>query len=237
MIVAIIPARGGSKRIPRKNIRPFVGKPIIVYSIETALTCGIFERVVVSTEDEEIAEVARAAGAETPFIRPINLADDHAGTNAVVKHAIDWLSQRGSAVSTACCIYPTAPFVTVADLRRGYERLGDGDKRFVFSATTFAFPIQRAIRLLPEGGVCPFFPEWIDHRSQDLETAYHDAGQFYWGQAEAFRLELPVFATHSAPVVLPRFRVMDIDTIEDWSHAELMFASLMSADIGASREK
>jgi N-acylneuraminate cytidylyltransferase len=223
MIVAVIPARGGSKRIPRKNIRPFAGKPIIAYSIGAAQQSGLFDRIIVSTDDEEIATVARAYGAETPFLRPPELADDFAGTNEVVAHALRWLSDNGTPAQLACCIYATAPFVTAASLTLGHDTLRASDKAFAFSVTSFDFPIYRAIRLLPEGGVAPCFPQFIERRSQDLEDAYHDAGQFYWGRAAAFMEGLPLFDAHSAPVILPRHRVQDIDTQEDWERAEKMY--------------
>jgi pseudaminic acid cytidylyltransferase len=226
MIVAVIPARGGSKRIPRKNIRPFAGKPIISYSIEAARACGLFDRIVVSTDDEEIAATARVFGADVPFMRPANLSDDYTGTNEVVAHALQWLSEHGAKAELACCLYATAPFVSAEDLRRGYDALIATAKSFAFSVTSFAFPVQRAIKLLPEGGVAPLFPQWIESRSQDLEEAYHDAGQFYWGRAGAFQSGLELFAAHSAPVLLPRHRVQDIDTLEDWERAELMYAGL-----------
>jgi pseudaminic acid cytidylyltransferase len=229
VIVAVIPARGGSKRIPRKNIRPFAGKPVIAYSIAAARDCGLFERIMVSTDDEEIASVARAWGAEAPFVRPARLSDDHTGTNAVTAHALDWLADLGQPATLACCIYATAPFITPADLRHGHAVLTGTGKSFVFSAARFAVPIQRALRILPDGGVSPFFPEWVECRSQDLEAAYHDAGQFYWGRAEAFRDGLPLFASHSAPIILPRHRVQDIDTPEDWAEAELTHAALAAA--------
>lgn len=226
MIVAVIPARGGSKRIPRKNIRPFAGKPIIAYSIAAARDCGLFDRIVVSTDDAEIAMVARDCGAETPFVRPPELSDDHTGTNAVTAHVLARLADSGQSFEFACCIYATAPFIQPDDLRRGYEALNNTGKSFAFSVTTYAFPIQRAIRQLPGGGVAPFFPQWIDCRSQDLEEAHHDAGQFYWGRAAAFCSGLPVFAAHSVAIVLPSYRVQDIDTPEDWQRAELMHAAL-----------
>lgn len=229
MIVAIIPARGGSKRIPRKNIRPFADKPIIAHSIGAALDAGIFDRIIVSTDDEEIAAVAHSWGAEVPFLRPHQLADDHAGTNEVVAHALEWLAAGGTPATLACCIYATAPFVTGYNLRRGFEILEDSGKEFAFSVTSFAFPIFRAIRLLADGGgVAPCFPEFIEARSQDLEEAYHDAGQFYWGKTSAFTNRLPLFASHSAPVILPRHLVQDIDTLEDWERAELMYAAWQS---------
>jgi pseudaminic acid cytidylyltransferase len=226
MIVAVIPARGGSKRIPRKNIRPFNGKPIIAYSIAAAMACGLFDRIIVSTDDAEIASVARGFGAETPFMRPAELSDDHTGTNAVIAHALAWLAAQGLPADIACGIYATAPFVTASDLQSGYDLLISAGKSFAFSVTKFEFSIQRAIRRTSDGGVAPFFPEWIDYRSQDLEEAYHDAGQFYWGLAEAFCRDIPLFAVRSAPVILPRYRVMDIDSLEDWTQAELMYVAL-----------
>jgi pseudaminic acid cytidylyltransferase len=226
MIVAVIPARGGSKRIPRKNIRPFNGKPIIAYSIAAAMACGLFDRIIVSTDDAEIASVARGFGAETPFMRPAELSDDHTGTNAVIAHALAWLAAQDLPADVACGIYATAPFVTASDLQSGYDLLISAGKSFAFSVTKFEFPIQRAIRRASDGGMAPFFPEWIDYRSQDLEEAYHDAGQFYWGRAEAFCRDFPLLAVHSAPVILPRYRVMDIDSLEDWTQAELMYVAL-----------
>jgi pseudaminic acid cytidylyltransferase len=230
MIVAVIPARGGSKRIPRKNIRPFAGKPIIAYSIATARQCGLFDRVIVSTDDEEIAGVARSFGAETPFRRPPELADDYIGTDPVTAHALTWLADHGQNAEFACCIYAAAPFLQTGDLRRGYEALVSTGKSFAFAVTTYDFSIQRAIHVLPGGGVEPFFPQWADHRSQDLEEAHHDAGQFYWGRAASFRAGLPGFAAHSVAIVLPRYRVQDIDTPEDWKRAELMYAALRDRD-------
>lgn len=232
MIVAIIPARGGSTRIPRKNIRPFAGKPIVAYSITAARDCGLFDRIIVSTDDEEISAVARQHGAETPFLRPPELSDDQTGTNEIAAHALSWLAANGHHSEIACCIYATAPFIRSEDLRRGYQALIDSGKSFAFSVTTFESAIQRAIRVVPGDGVEPFFPQWIECRSQDLEQAYHDAGQFYWGRAEAFRAGLPVFAAHSLPIVLPRHRVQDIDTIEDWERAELMHVAASGGRAG-----
>jgi N-acylneuraminate cytidylyltransferase len=227
MIIAVIPARGGSKRIPRKNLRLFAGKPIMAYSIEAARDARLFDRVVVSTDDEEIAATARAYGAETPFTRPAELSDDFTGTHAVAAHALTTLVDRAELDHTVvCCLYPTAPFVTPDDLRRGFDLLDRSGKSFVFAATTFAFPIQRALRALPDGGVAPFFPQWIESRSQDLEASCHDAGQFYWGRARAFCDGLPAFGSHAEAMILPRYRAMDIDTPEDWTQAELMYTAL-----------
>jgi pseudaminic acid cytidylyltransferase len=229
VIVAIIPARGGSKRIPGKNIRLFAGKPIIVYSIAAAQKCGLFDRIVVSTDDAEIAAVARDCGAETPFVRPPELSDEHTGTVAVTGHALTWLTEHGCDAELACCIYATAPFLTAEDLRRGHDVLIESGKTFAFSVTSFSFPIQRALRITPDGIVAAMHPQWIERRSQDLEEAHHDAGQFYWGRAKGFREKLSLYAGNAAPVVLPRYRVQDIDTVEDWRQAELMYGALMAA--------
>jgi N-acylneuraminate cytidylyltransferase len=225
MIVAIIPARGGSKRIPRKNVKEFAGKPIIAHSILAALGSGLFSRVIVSTDDEEIAEVGRRYGAETPFRRPAELSDEHTATVPVIAHAVDWLASRGQAPQIVCCIYATAPFLQPSDLDRGLNLLRERSKDFAFSATDFAFPIQRAFRLRADGNIAPFDPGAIAMRSQDLEAAYHDAAQFYWGKAQAFVDGLPIFSERSVAVLLPRHRVIDIDTEEDWILAELMYAA------------
>jgi N-acylneuraminate cytidylyltransferase len=223
MKLCVIPARGGSKRIPRKNIREFAGKPIIAHSIAAALGSRLFDRVMVSTDDAEIAEVARAHGAEIPFLRPANLADDFTGTNAVVRHALLWHREQGIDYVHACCVYATAPFVQADDLRRGFDLLVASTKAYAFSVTSFAFPIQRALRVTPGGTVEAMFPELACHRSQDLEHAYHDAGQFYWGRAQAFLDDLALFSPAAVPMILPRHRVQDIDTLEDWHRAELLY--------------
>lgn len=219
--IAVIPARGGSKRIPRKNIRAFHGRPMLAWPIDAAKACGLFSRIVVSTEDEEIAGVARSLGAETPFRRPAALADDHAPTPAVVRHALEAL---GGDIDDACCIYPTAPLLRAADLRRGFEMLtARADMSYALGVTSFAFPVQRAVRINASGGLAPLYPEHRDTRSQDLEPAYHDAGQFCWGRASAWLAGEPVFSERTLPVILPRRIVQDIDTAEDWETAELLF--------------
>lgn len=187
MKIAIIPARGGSKRIPRKNIKLFHGKPMIAYSIEAALESKCFDKVIVSTDDQEIAEISKSFGADVPFFRPVELSNDHATTMDVMHHSILWCEDHGMDIKALCCLYATAPFVTGHDLSQGYERLVQEDNvEYVFSATTFPFPIQRAIKLSKAGEVCMFNHENEFIRSQDLEEAYHDAGQFYWGRKKAF---------------------------------------------------
>jgi N-acylneuraminate cytidylyltransferase len=231
MRVAIIPARGGSKRIARKNIRLFAGRPIITYSIQTARASGLFDEVIVSTDDDEIAGIARKHGAEVPFRRPPDLADDHTTTIAVIQHALAWLGEQGREIDFACCIYATAPFLRVADLRDGLAKLLDSGRSFAFSVTSFESSIQRALRLRPDGALDAFAPEHRDTRSQDLEPAYHDAGQFYWGRAAAFREGRVLFSPESVPVILPRYLVYDIDTEEDWVRAELAYPALRAAGI------
>lgn len=226
MRVAVIPARGGSKRIPRKNVKDFCGKPMIAWSIEAARLSDCFSRIIVSTDDDEIAEVARHCGAEVPFIRPPELSDDHTATLPVIAHAIRQMAVLEWPPALTCCIYATAPFLQAADLQRGLQILLESGADYAFSVTSYAFPIQRAVRRLPSGRLGMFEPEHIGTRSQDLEEAYHDAGQFYWGRCSAWLAGTPIFSEHAAPVILPRHRVQDIDTPEDWVRAELMHASL-----------
>lgn len=227
MKIAIIPARGGSKRIPRKNVRPFAGKPLIAYSIEAARNSGLFDHIIVSTDDEEIAAIARQYGAETPFVRPPELSNDHATTVPVIRHAVQWVQEHLGPVELACCIYATAPFIQASALRAAHELLlAKQVQGYVFSATTFPFPIQRAFKLGPDGLVEMFHPENYNTRSQDLEEAYQDAGQFYWGSAESYLSGKIFFSTDSMAYVLPRHMVQDIDTPEDWQRAELMYDAL-----------
>ena len=221
--VAIIPARGGSKRIPRKNLKPFDGVPMIVRSIRTALDCGLFDQVVVSTDDEEIADVARAHGAQVPFVRPVELADDFTGTAAVIVHALSQLP----IFDYVCCIYATAPLLQARYLRQGHELLVQHpDKSFAFSVAGFGFPVQRALTLDEQGALTSLYPEFRNTRSQDLSEAYQDAGQFYWGRREAWLRGDVLFSPASLPVILPRHLVQDIDTLEDWKRAEYLYAAL-----------
>ncbi len=228
MKVAVIPARGGSKRIPRKNIRRFCGKPMIVWAIEVAMQSGCFDRIIVSTDDSEIAQVALAHGAEVPFVRPPALSDDYTGTIPVVAHAVQWQNTNGDSVKEVCCIYATAPFLLASDLQRGLQVLRESGADYAFSVTSYAFPIQRAIRCTTTGRVEMFSPQYFGARSQDLPGAYHDAGQFYWGTAAAWLEEKVIFGPAAAPVILPRHRVQDIDTPEDWTRAEWMFKAMQT---------
>lgn len=223
MNIAIIPARGGSKRIPRKNIKNFHGKPLIAYSIEAARKSNCFDRIIVSTDDLEIAEIAKSYGAEVPFLRPEEIADDFATTLDVMKHAVSWCQKNEMCVVNVCCIYATAPFLLPQYIQQGLKSLTTNSVKYAFSATSFPFPIQRAIKLGQNDQVNMFQPEHLNTRSQDLEEAYHDAGQFYWGTAEAFLEKAAFFAGHSIAIKLPRKRVQDIDTPEDWELAELLY--------------
>jgi len=229
--LAVIPARGGSKRIPRKNIKPFAGLPMIAWSIRAAIQSQCFDRIIVSTDDHEIAEVARAYGAEVPFMRPAELSDDHTSTIPVIAHAIDWMdTHEVCQVTTVCCIYATAPFVIATDIRKGLNTLNSEGCDYVFSVTSFASPIQRAFRMTRNNRIEMFYPELFNKRSQDLEVAWHDAAQFYWGRASAWLRGTPLFSHVSVPIILPRYRVQDIDTEQDWVRAEYMFNAMHHTD-------
>ncbi len=229
MKLAVIPARGGSKRIPGKNIKDFCGKPMISWSIAAAQASGLFDKIIVSTDDAEIAAVSTKWGAEVPFVRPTVLSDDHAGTIPVIAHAAQWAVDQGWNVAAVCCLYATAPFVLASDLQRGLEILDGGAWNYAFSVTEFPAPIFRAFRQTATGGVEMFFPEHFGTRSQDLPVAWHDAGQFYWGRPSAWIAGEKIFAGHSAAVSIPRWRVVDIDTQEDWDRAEIMAPAIRSA--------
>lgn len=227
MNVCVIPARGGSLRIPRKNIKEFFGKPMIAWSIEAAINSRCFDRIIVSTDNDEISDLAKKYQAEVPFMRPAELADDYASTTVVMAHAVQWLCDQGAAPANVCCVYATAPFLQAGDINRGLGTLINAGVDFAFSVTSYAFPIQRAMRITNDQRVEMFQPKCFDMRSQDLEEAWHDAGLFYWGTAAAWLSKKVIFSSNSAPIVLPRHRVQDIDTPEDWKRAELMFATLM----------
>jgi len=228
MTLCIIPARGGSKRIPKKNIRTFAGKPMIQWSIEAARKSECFEHIVVSTDCEDIAQIAEEAGASVPFRRPAELADDHASTMAVVTHAIQWANNQFTDLNDTqqpvCCLYATAPFVQAEDIRQGMSLLADNE--FVIPVTTFAHPIQRAVKVGPNGCLEMFDPVLYTARTQDLEEAWHDCGQFYWGTSHAWNLGRSPYEVKSCPLPIPRWRVQDIDTEEDWVAAEILYASL-----------
>jgi N-acylneuraminate cytidylyltransferase len=199
---------------------------MIAWSIEVAKTSGLFDHIIVSTDDIEVAEVAKKWGAEVPFMRPAELSDDFAGTTEVVAHAAQWALDKGLALEAVCCIYATAPFIQSDDLKRGIDALNSGDWAYAFAVTDFAAPIFRSFRENVDGGVEMFFPEFFATRSQDLPAALHDAGQFCWGDINAWIERKCVFDQHSTPILIPRWRVQDIDTEDDWKRAEFMFQAI-----------
>lgn len=227
MKIAVIPARGGSKRIPKKNIRLFMGRPIIEISIFAAKETEIFDKIIVSTDDVETAEIAKSAGADVPFIRPSYLSDDFTGTTEVISHATRWVIENGFAPTGVCCIYPAAPFITPLDIVQGWNDLISGDWAFTFPATEYPSTIFRSFQKNKWGGVEMFFPEKFNSRSQDLPIAMHDAGQFYWGRPESWLQDKKIFDAHSKPIIIPSWRVCDIDTMDDWSRAEIYYKCMI----------
>ena len=223
--VAIIPARGGSKRIPRKNIKLFHGLPLIAHSIKAALKSNLFDKVIVSTDDEEIAKIAKEYGSVVPFLRPKELSDDFTGTGAVVTHVLNYLNEQNQNYDFACTIYATAPFLNEKYLIEGFEKLQKSDAKVAFSCTSMPFPIQRTFKITQDERCEMFWPENFMKRSQDLEEAYQDAGQFYWEKINHDSKEI-TFGKDSIPIILPRYLVQDIDTHEDWIRAEFMYQAL-----------
>ena len=228
MNVCVIPARGGSKRIPRKNIKPFCGKPMIAWSIEAAKASQCFDQIIVSTDDHEIADIAREWGCEVPFMRPAELADDFASTPDVMQHAADWLNSQENKPLYICCVSATAPFMDPVKIRNGLEIIKQEDCEYAVSMTRFPSPIQRALRVTGDNRIEMFYPENFHKRSQELEAAYHDAGQFYWGKTSAWMSKKLLFSHDTAPIVLPEIQVQDIDTQGDWEIAELKYKVLHS---------
>lgn len=221
-VVAIIPARGGSKRIPRKNVKAFHGKPLIAYSIEVALSSKLFDDVIVSTDDKEIADIAQRYGARVPFIRPKELSDDYTGTGSVISHTLEYLKDQGEVFDYCCTLYATAPLLKIEYLIEGFKKLKESDAKNSFSVISMPFPIQRTFRITQENRCEMFWPEHFNKRSQDLEVAYQDAGQFYFSKLNEKPNEC-MFSSESVPIVIPRYLVQDIDTVEDWVRAEVMY--------------
>lgn len=222
--LCVIPARGGSKRIPRKNIKRFCGKPIIAYSIEAALQSNCFDKVIVSTDDQEIADIAIQYGAEVPFLRSKDLADDFTGTNAVVVDVIDYYYSNDIEFEAVACIYATAPFLNKSKIIEAMMLLENhSDIDYSVSVTKYLFPIQRSLKMLANNTLALREPKYANTRSQDLEVFYHDAGQIYCGRPSSFRDKLTVFESNVLPVILNTENVQDIDTIEDWTRAEILF--------------
>lgn len=232
MNVVIIPARGGSKRIPHKNIKPFCGQPMLAYPIQAALQSGVVDKVVVSTNDEDIAALARSYGAETPFMRRAELSDDYTGILDVIRDAITQLQQLGWQLDACSCIYATTPLLDSARIAAAYYSLLQSQADYVFTATRFSFPIQRALVQTAEGGVEPFDKDSIFKRSQDLIETFHDAGQLYWAKpATWLDTSKAIFGTGSRMLLLPDYLVQDIDTPEDWQRAELLYKLLQQENM------
>jgi pseudaminic acid cytidylyltransferase len=222
MNIAVIPARGGSKRIPHKNIKEFCGKPMIAYAISAAKESCLFDHIVVSTDDEDIAKIARDWGAETPFPRPIYLSDDQTETVPVISHAITACRLLGWSFQNVCCIYPGVPFIQGDDLRETLSRMDTSEVEYCFPVTEYPSSIWRSLRLLGTGVTQPVYPEFSLTRTQDLEPAYYDAGQFYWAKSETW-LTNPNIHSSGVGHVIPNWRVVDIDTQDDWKRAELIY--------------
>ena len=232
MNIAIIPARGGSKRIPRKNIANFEGKPMIYWPIKAALDSKLFDHVIVSTDDNEISEIAIISGAEVPFKRPKKLSDDLTGIKDVIEHSLNWLDKKGVNVDYCCCILATAVFVLKEDLIEGLDQLKKHKKNFAFSVSEHSDPVQRSFKIKKEGHIELLYPEAIKQRSQDLEKIYHDAGQFYWGTKDAFNMkDSQIISKNSLPIIIPHHRTQDIDTEEDLLIAKLKFNLLKNKQL------
>ena len=223
--LAIITARGGSKRIPRKNIKPFLGKPIIEYSIDAAISSGMFSEVMVSTDDQEIVDISTKAGATVPFMRSEKTANDYATTLDVLLEVIEEYESRGKHFDYMCCLYPTAPFVTAKRLKEAVDTLSSSDADTLIPVVSFSYPPQRAMVI--EDGILTFkYPENLSVRSQDLEKHYHDAGQFYVFRTDAFKKNRNLMLGNILPLVLGEMEVQDIDTEEDWQMAELKYSMI-----------
>ena len=220
--IAIITARGGSKRIPKKNIKKFCGKPIIAYSIEAAIESKIFDFVMVSTDSEEIADIARKFGAEVPFMRSDTTSNDYADTSDVLMEVLDEYRKRGLEFEEFCCIYPTAPFITAEKLNKSYKLLKNQNVYNVVPMTTFSFPPQRG--MIKKGEyISPAYPKYIDYRSQDLEEIYHECGQFYWCKTKEFRKNQNILFNKTVPYIVSEMEVQDIDNETDWKLAEVKY--------------
>jgi len=226
--LCVIPARGGSKRIPRKNIKPFMGMPIIAYSIEAALNSGVFDEVMVSTDDEEIADVARQYGASVPFLRSAETSNDYATTVDVLLEVVNKYKELGETFDVICCLYSTAPFVTFERLKEAASQISE-DVDACFTIVQYSYPIQRSLRINESEFVEMKFPEHLNSRTQDLEKVYHDAGQFYFVKTDALVQEKTVWCKRTAPLVLSEFEVQDLDTLTDWQLAEMKYQLLKKA--------
>ena len=222
MKIAVILARSGSKRIPKKNIKNFKGKPMIYWPIAAAKKSKFFDRIIVSTDSKQIARISKKYGAEIPFLRSKKLANDFTGTTKVVSHLVNWLNKKYQKPKSICCIYACAPFIQSKDIRLAYNKFKKGNWDYIFTATIFNQQVLRSFSFNKKGGINMIFKNNYNKRTQDLKISYHDVGQFYWGKIEAWLKQKPVFSKTSAIVDIPRWRAHDIDTIEDWKYAELI---------------
>lgn len=229
--LCVIPARGGSKRIPRKNVKPFMGKPIIAYSIEAALQSGLFEEVMVSTDDEEIAKIAKKYGAKVPFMRSEETSNDFAGTDDVLLEVLEQYQQRGQEFDNLCCLYSTAPFVSSRRLVEAYNEL-NSQFDYVFTCVAYSYPIQRSLHIV-DGKIGMLYPEYAEARTQDLETIYHDAGQFYFARVSSYLKEKTLWGKNTKGLILSELEVQDLDTLTDWSLAEMKYKLLN--DVNSSK--
>lgn len=227
--VCIIPARGGSKRIPRKNIRDFAGRPVLSYAIKAAQESGLFTQIMVSTEDPEIAETAIKFGAEVPFLRSNKYANDYATTSDVLKEVLEAYNQQNRSFKYACCLYPVSPLVNAKRLIEGYHKLHEERRHSVFPVIPFESSIWRALKINNDGKVSMIWPEKRDVRSQDLDQAYHDAGQWYWFSTEDFLKNATLWSANSAVIVLDPMEAQDIDNLYDWKMAEMKYALLQNS--------
>ncbi len=223
MKLCVIPARGGSKRIPRKNVRSFLGAPVISYAIKAALESGVFDEVVVSSDDPEIIEMAKRFGATVPFVRPDHLSDDHTTTVEVLNHCLNWFESQGNIVQSLACIYPVNPFLTSSLLQNAHNAWSNSDAQYCFSVSEFHSAPQRALTMTAEGRISSIDDRYRNTRTQDLDKAYFDAGMFYFFDSEALKQGLPIYSEVSLPYVLPRYQAHDIDTEDDWQYAEKIY--------------
>jgi pseudaminic acid cytidylyltransferase len=223
MNIAVIPARGGSKRIPKKNIKPFYGKPIIYWPIKKAIKSNLFDKIIVSTDDNQIRDLAKEYGAEVPFVRPKAISDDYTATSDVIVHAIEFFKKKSYEIDNVCCLYPTSVFFSKDDLASGFKALKKKKWKFSLSVTKYNYPIARSFELIKDGGLKMIYPENFSKRTQDFKTLYHDAAQFYWGKKSAWLEKSQLFGQSSFPIKIPSWKIQDIDEIEDWKRAELLF--------------
>ena len=237
MNIAVIPARKGSKRIKNKNIFDFCGKPIIYYSITNAIESNLFDKVIVSTDSNKIADISKSFGAEIPFKRPKEISNDYATTLDVMSHSSKWLSERFKNIESVCCIYATAPLLQIQDLVNAYTDYKTKKWNYIFSAANFNYPIQRALKKNNDGSTSMYFPDNFNLRSQDFEPAFHDAGQFYIGKLESWLRKENFFNDNSKPIIIPSWRVQDIDNFDDWQRAEKIYQLLKESEKKSNEKK